>query len=622
VTTADPTVIVRWLGERGIVLAAEGPSLRVRSRAPLPPEVRERLRANKASLLGHLARPAVPRLVSNGAALERVVAALRASGVPVGLDLETTGLSHARDRVRLLSLATPGGTFLVDVFALADPVRALAPLFTALTAVELVGHNLGFDLPFLMRLGFVPGRVLDTMLASQVLHAGNRAIGHSLKEVAHRHLGVTLDKEMQTADWSGPLNEAHLAYAARDAELPPVLWEKLTAEIASANLTGTVEAEMAALPAVAWASVKGVGFDRVSWEAVAAETETCAGELREQLDALVPSAGNLFGVTNWNSPEAVTVAFAGLGLNLQSTDDDALAALDHPAAARLREYRAASKLSGTYGREWLRHVARDGRVYATWKQIGAGASGRMSCKEPNLQQLPRDPRYRRCFVAPPGRVLVKADYSQIELRIAAKITADERMLDAYHRGEDLHTTTARAVLGKTEVTKADRQLSKSLNFGLLYGMGTKSLAAYAASNFGVALTESEAAKHRDAFFRTYPGLRGWHRAVPNGTIQTRTLAGRRRVGVSAFTEKLNTPTQGTGADGLKRALALLWERRDACPGAFPVLLVHDEIVVECDEGKREEAAVWVRDAMRDGMAPLLAPVPVEVEVSAGRTWGG
>jgi hypothetical protein len=93
------------------------------------------------------------------------------------------------------------------------------------------------------------------------------------------------------------------------------------------------------------------------------------------------------------------------------------------------------------------------------------------------------------------------------------------MLDAYQRGEDLHTTTARAVLGKYEVTKADRQLSKSLNFGLLYGMGAKSLAAYAASNFGVALTEAEAARHRDTFFRTYSGLRAWHRCVPNGMIQ-------------------------------------------------------------------------------------------------------
>src|SRR5262249_50786838 len=162
---------------------------------------------------------------------------------------------------------------------------------------------------------------------------------------------------------------------------------KLSAEIAGANLTATVETEMAALPAVAWTAARGVGFDRAAWETVAAATEACASRLREQLDDLVPNAGDLFGVTNWNSPEAVIAAFASQDIKLESTNDDALAAQDHPAAARLREYRAASKLSTTYGREWLRHVAGDGRVYATWKQIGAGASGRMSCKEPNLQQL-------------------------------------------------------------------------------------------------------------------------------------------------------------------------------------------------------------------------------------------
>ncbi|HYH69232.1 MAG TPA: DNA polymerase, partial [Urbifossiella sp.] len=103
---------------------------------------------------------------------------------------------------------------------------------------------------------------------------------------------------------------------------------------------------------------------------------------------------------------------------------------------------------------------------------------------------------------------------------------------------------------------------------------------------------------------------------------TRTLAGRRRLGVTRYTEKLNTPIQGSSADGLKRALALLWERRGQCPGAFPVLVVHDEIVVECDADREEEAAVWLRVAMVDGMAPLVSPVPVEVEVSAGPTWGG
>ncbi|VTR95168.1 dna-directed dna polymerase : DNA polymerase OS=Meiothermus silvanus (strain ATCC 700542 / DSM 9946 / VI-R2) GN=Mesil_1349 PE=3 SV=1: DNA_pol_A [Gemmata massiliana] len=454
-----------------------------------------------------------------------------------------------------------------------------------------------------------------------MLHAGDRTIGHALKELAHRHLGLALNKELPSADWSGALT-GHVQYAARDAELPLALGDKLAAELAQAGLTNTAEIETGALPAATWAATHGVGFDRTTWEAGADAAEVRVRNLRGRLDELAPNAGNLFGVTNWNSVDDVTDAFARLGIALSFTGDDALAALDHPVAPVLRAYRAAAKLAGSYGREWLRHVAPDARVYATWKQIGAGASGRMSCKEPNLQQLPRNPRYRRCFAAPPGRVLVKADYSQIELRIAARITGDRRMLDAYRTGEDLHTTTARAVLGKTDVTKDDRQLAKSLNFGLLYGMGSRALAAYAASNFGVALTEAEAGRHRDTFFRTYPGLRAWHRGVPNGTVETCTRGGRRRIGVSAFTEKLNTPVQGTGADGLKRALALLWEHRSACPGAFPVLLVHDEIVVECDEAQQSEAAAWVRGAMADGMAPLIDPVPVEIEVSAGRSWGG
>jgi len=141
----------------------------------------------------------------------------------------------------------------------------------------------------------------------------------------------------------------------------------------------------------------------------------------------------------------------------ENTTDETLAAVDHPLAQLLRRYREANKRASTYGTDWLQQVADDGRVYPSWRQIGA-ASGRMSCSEPNMQQLPRG-EYRRCVVAPPGRVLVKADYSQIELRIAAKVSGDKALLAAYHRGDDLHTITARNVLGIVDVTKQDRQLA-------------------------------------------------------------------------------------------------------------------------------------------------------------------
>jgi DNA polymerase I len=248
----------------------------------------------------------------------------------------------------------------------------------------------------------------------------------------------------------------------------------------------------------------------------------------------------------------------------------------------------------------------------------------MSCSEPNMQQLPRG-RYRQCVAAPPRRVLVRADYSQIELRIAAKVSGDHALLEAYRLGEDLHSRTARTVLGSTEVTKEQRQLAKALNFGLLYGMGVRGFRDYARAEYGLRLSEAETRSYRDGFFRGYPGLRDWHRRVGNSgksAIATHTLARRRCLNVTRFSEKLNLPVQGTGADGLKTALALLWERRAECPGAFPVLAVHDEIVAECDEGQAEAATAWLKRAMLDAMTPPIDPVPVAVEIRVGRSWGG
>jgi hypothetical protein len=135
----------------------------------------------------------------------------------------------------------------------------------------------------------------------------------------------------------------------------------------------------------------------------------------------------------------------------------------------------------------------------------------------------------------------------------------------------------------------------------------------------------EAERYRSAFFQTYPGIARWHQRIRRErATETRTLAGR-RVLVEAdgfFGGKANYAVQGTGGDGIKLALALLWERRDQVPGAFPVLVVHDEIVVECDQDQADAVAGWLRQAMLDGMAPLIEPVPVEVEVKIGQTWGG
>jgi DNA polymerase-1 len=556
-------------------------------------------------------------------ALSTVRAALENSPV-VGLDIETTGLDPRTCRVRLLSLAVntiDGGiyTYVIDCFSV-DPT----PLWCCLSEKAVVAHNAAFDLSFLMPLGFTPLRIMDTMLQSQVLYAGQQP-GHKLQDCVKRELGQNIDKVARNSDWTGELSPEQLAYAARDAEVLLPLTQSLQVKIDEAKLTQAAEIEQRCLPALVWLARSGVNFNQDTWSQLAQEAERDAQRLSEELDAAAPPTlqrGMFGGERNWDSPEQVKQALLAAGYPVENTDDDTLARANHPFAELVREYRDARKRCTTYGRDWLKHVRQDGRVYAHWQQIGA-TSGRMACGSPNLQNLPRG-AYRRCFQAPAGRTLIKADYSQIELRIAAKISGDANMLAAYQAGHDLHTLTARRVLGMETVNKEQRQLAKALNFGLLYGMGSKGFQGYAKAKYALDLSEDQANAYRMAFFKAYPGLAAWHRRVKQGhAAETRTLAGRRcLLHKEAYdTFRLNAPVQGTGADGLKLALALLWERREQAPGAFVVLVVHDEIVVESDESQADLTSKWLKGAMLDGMAPLIDPVPVEVELKHASSWG-
>src|SRR5215213_5992745 len=204
------------------------------------------------------------------------------------------------------------------------------------------------------------------------------------------------------------------------------------------------------------------------------------------------------------------------------------------------------------------------------------------------------------------------------------------MLSAYTEGRDFHTLTAPRLIEREEISKDDRKLAKAVNFGLLYGMGAKGLRVYALKSYGVEMSLEKAALYRRRFFQTYPSLKRWHdnerRAWHQGETETRTLTGRRRTDVERLTDRLNAPVQGSGADGLKLALALLWERRSECLGAVPVLVCHDEVVVECDTQQAADAKAWLEKAMIEGMDAVMnsagkACVPIEVEARIARSWG-
>ena len=558
-----------------------------------------------------------------------VVEAIQRSATKVvAFDTETTGLDPRSDRLRLVQIAVDGESFVLDTEV--TSASELSRIF-AQSDATFVAYNAKFDLRFLGSHGVtLPENVVDLMLMDQVFRASGRP--RKLKDVAKDYCGIELDKTEQRSDWSAKyLTEEQLAYAARDAEvLLPIYWE-LRRLIEEDELDEAADLENAAVVAVAALESAGAPVDVQAWRERAEADLEAVREAKEALEKAAVEAGytpkqaSMDGSTgvNWSSPDQVMLVFEQLGVEVSSTRDEEIAALDHPVAKALIAYRAAAKRAGTYGLKWLDKVDEDGRVRASWKQIGAD-SGRMACTRPNLQQLPRGPHVRQCIRPRDGRCLIKADYSQIELRIAAELANETRMIDAYKRGDDLHKLTASMVLKKpvSEVTKEDRQLAKAVNFGLLYGMGARTLAVYAKNGYGVELTEEEAHTLRERFFQAYPALRAWHRSIPDHPVDTRTASGRVRRSVERFTEKLNTPVQGTGADGLKAALVEFWRDPKRPADAVPVLAIHDEIVVECSVDHAEHVKEVLVAAMKRGMERFVRKVPVEVDATIARDWFG
>jgi DNA polymerase I-like protein with 3'-5' exonuclease and polymerase domains len=265
-------------------------------------------------------------------------------------------------------------------------------------------------------------------------------------------------------------------------------------------------------------------------------------------------------------------------------------------------------------------------------QLGAD-TGRMSCMKPNLQQVPRDQNFRACVQAPEGKLLVVADFAQMELRLAAAEAKDDTMIAAFQEEKDLHTLTAMEIYGVEEaaVTKEQRQIAKSANFGLLFGSGAKGLREYAGS-MGIQMDLEEAHEIREAFHRAYPGINKWQRANAvaadssgaNAQIFIRKSRMRRfLVGENnKLTTRCNTPVQGAGAAVMKRTLGLLW----------PVLLkygemevklagvVHDEVILEVKEGTEEKWAKLLQMAMEKAEALWLGDVPALAEAKWGKSW--
>lgn len=585
------------------------------------------------------------QLITTAEELRRAVEDL-ATRNAIGLDTETTDLDPYISRLRLIQLATGDQVYIIDLnrFAGGDLKRgdALEPLRRLLTSPRpiKIAHNAKFDAKFIKHnLGVDLIGLFDTLLASQLVSAGDIEERHGLEAIAGRYLNEAVDKTERLSNWEFELSEAQLQYAARDAAVLIPLREKLIDRIKALSLIQCAQLEFECVMPVVDMELAGFYMDKKRWlEQLAIVEEKraeVANELQEMLGEGVAQA-SLFGPPraniNLDSQQQVTEALTRLGIPLpDSTRNWKLQPLaaQYPVVEKLLEYRTMQKALTSYGQNMIEFInPKTGRLHADFRQIGA-PTGRFACTNPNIQQVPHAVEYRRCFMGyPEARRLVIADYSQIELRILAEFSGDESFINAFKSGADLHKVTAAQVFNVTveQVTKEQRDFAKRLNFGVVYGIGAQRFSLMT----GLGQSESEDVLRK--YFATYRKLDAYLRESASRAVsdkEARTGSGRlvkfnydpsdrQQISMTQRNGK-NAPIQGTSADILKRALRLLSDELRATSAQI-VNIIHDEIVVEVDESEAQDVAAKVEGAMVTAGQEYLQTVPVKVESQIASEW--
>jgi DNA polymerase-1 len=563
----------------------------------------------------------------------------------LGLDTETTELDPYDGEMRLVQVSSGRKTYVFDMrpFRAGGDLREnadLAPLRALIESEEQVKilHNAKFDAKWLRHeLGCEIGNVFDTYLASQLIAAGESDRRHGLADVAQFFTATTLDKTEQISDWSAAeLSASQIEYAARDAAVMPPIREQMAERLKNDGLEHVAALEFQCVMPIAEMELNGFAVDRSRWlaqlDTVRSAQAKAADELHDMLSAGVSQA-SLFGRAeiNLDSQQQVAGALTNLGIPMPETTrawELQPLADKYPVVAKLLEYRGVQKAATSFGENFLEFVQpKTGRIHADFRQIGA-PTGRFSCSNPNLQQIPHEVEYRGCFRAPEGKKLIIADYSQIELRILAEFSGDEKFIEAFASGADFHRMTASQVFSvkPDDVTDDQRSFAKRLNFGIVYGVG--------ASRFGMmtGLSQNEAENTMRRYFATYRKLDAYLRDSANRVTHdrmARTASGRllrlrfdetdRQAVGAARRYGVNMPIQGTSADILKLALIKL---HDSLRGTTAKLvnIVHDEIVVECDESSYQETSMALGKSMGQAGAEFLSQVPVKMEIRVSDAW--
>ncbi|RED17046.1 DNA polymerase I [Parasphingopyxis lamellibrachiae] len=597
--------------------------------------------------------------VTDEVALDRWIAEARRMG-HVAVDTETDSLESVTARLVGVCLATEpgracyiplghGGDDLLgetpDQIDFDAAIAKLKPLLED-PAVLKIGHNLKYDMGVLTQHDIALAPIDDTIVMSFDLEAGMH--GHGMDEIAQLFLGHECIKfkdvvgtgKKQISFAQVPLDTA-TEYAAEDADVTLRLWKRLKPRLSTDKVTRVYElVDRPLVPVIAGMECAGIKVDREELARLSAEFAKQMESTEKEVHAI---AGEPFSI---GSPKQLgEILFDKMGLKggrkgksgVWSTDVNEMERLardGEPIAQKVLDWRQLSKLKSTYTDALQAQInPKTGRVHTSYSLTGA-QTGRLSSTEPNLQNIPirteMGRKIRFAFVAEPGNVLLAADYSQIELRLAAHMADVPTLKQAFEAGEDIHNRTAQELFG--EVNRETRGRAKTINFAILYGISRWGLAGR------LEITPDEAQAMIDRYFERFPGINQYITQTLTAARETgftETLFGRRthfpRIKSKMQHERqgaeraaINAPIQGTSADIIKRAMARMGPAlaRAGLDDVRMLLQVHDELVFELPENDVESASSVIRDVMASAAGPLVTiDVPLAVDIGTGLSWG-
>ena len=555
------------------------------------------------------------------------------------LDLETTGLEYGAD---IKSVAVAGRNK-VYVMAYSDTVASL--LKEILYKKKMVVHNALFELKFLLRekiISFDTVEVWDTMIMAFLADERGGVGSYKLKSLVRnvlneRYAYRILDVEKATGLYLHMYNGEDVYFTR---EIFDYYFRKMDAvvkwfckQILFKSLFPMEEIQRIGMK---------LDLEKVN------ELKSKYVEKREKVSIQLRDK---YGDLNLNSDVQIGDLIKEMGIvkyrktptGRVKVDEDSLISMKNDNSSNKRlaefvtlllEYRGCEKMLSTYLIGVVQKLDSDSRVRSEFSFITT-ATGRLASRSPNLQNIPRDSEVRDMFVSEDGYYLVEADASQVELRIAAHVANEKSMIEAFNRKEDLHTKTAKYVLGVQEITKKQRQAAKGIAFGFLYGMGWKSFREYAKSEYGTVFSDDEAKRYRERFFSLYPALEEWHKAVEIEVMKEKCIKsefGRIRrldeelnseyedVRAAAVRKAINFPVQSMASDVNLLLMSLLFKYRKQLDFKF-VSTVHDSCIFEVRKEQLNEFLNLLNNMIIELNIMIKLRVEIDVEVKVGMRWG-